>query len=304
MREVASALFANLNRVTPLDDHLVDEEPSIAEQLEFVLRRQAELNGIFDRAQKPRAQARSRMAADNQASSPVQLEHLVSYCLLQAIDCGRAMTRAVRAPDGSLELPIMALYPLARGQIECAALAAWVMAPRRRRERVLRRLQVGHDEVSKEKALVASALGGRGDSDANKVRRAEVARERRRKSHLRSVAKANGIDPDEYENMLPTWETRISEAGRALEIPNDGLAVVWRLASGLSHPSLTRGTTVLEFTTVSEEGNVLSGVMSTKTESLTAVVSLGERAARCALQQWRLAKVQPNDEQPVPVVVY
>ncbi|MFF7291674.1 hypothetical protein ACFY9N_03990 [Microbacterium sp. NPDC008134] len=290
--------------MTSPDDYLVDEEPSLAEQFEFVLRRQAELNGLFDRAQKPRALARSRIAADNQATSPVQLEHLVSYCLLQAIDCGRAMTRAVRAPDGSLELPIMALYPLARGQIECAAMAAWVMAPKLRRDRVLRRLQVGHDEISKEKALVVSAIGGRGDSEANKARRAEAVRERRRKSHLRAVAKANGIDPGEYENTVPAWEARISEAGRALGIPNDGLAVVWRLASGLSHPSLTRGTSVLDFTTVSEEGNVLSGVMSTKTESLTAVISLGERAARGALQQWRVAKIQPNDEQPVPVVSF
>lgn len=290
--------------VGDVNEMLGDDHPDLLAQIDFVLRRQADLTNVFERAQKPRAQPRSRMAADNEASAPIQLEHFVSYCLLQAIDCGRAITRAVRAPDGSLELPIMALYPLARGQIECSAVAAWVMAPRTRRERILRRLQVGHDEVAKEKALVGSALRGRGDSEANRVRRAEVARERRRKAHLRAVAKANEIAPVEYENTLPAWESLISEAGTTLGIPHDGLLVVWRLASGLSHPSLTRGTTVLDFTTVSEDGDVLSGVMSTKTESVTAVISIGERATRTALQHWGLAKIQPNDEFPIPRATY
>jgi hypothetical protein len=168
--------------------------------------------------------------------------------------------------------------------------------PARRRERVLRRLQIGHDKVAKEKALTATAFRGRTDSESQRVRRTESQRERRRKTHLRAVAAANGIEPAEYENTWPGWEAVISDAGHALGLPNDSLVVVWRLASGLSHPSLTRGTTALEFTTVSEDGNVLSGMMSTRTEWVTTAISYGARVTEIALEHWRASKVRPNAE--------
>ena len=55
---------------------------------------------------------------------------------------------------------------------------------------------------------------------------------------------------------------------------------------------------MLEFTKISDDGNVLSGVMSTRTEWVTAVISLAERVTRIALESWREFKLRPDDERP------
>ena len=74
-----------------------------------LMQRQAALTDRVERAQRARAQAKSVMAADNASTNPVQIEHFVSYCLLQAVDAARVMPRVVRSGDGEVELPIMAL---------------------------------------------------------------------------------------------------------------------------------------------------------------------------------------------------
>jgi hypothetical protein len=265
-----------------------------------VLKRQAALSDIHDRVQKPRAQQRSVMAADNTATNPMQTEHFVSYCLMQAADFGRAMEPMVRAKDGSLEVPIMALYPLVRAQIESASMAMWVLAPGDRRTRILRRLQAAHDELIHERALTKSALKGRPASEVNDLLRKEARRQKLHKSYLRAIAAANAIEPQEYENTLPSWESIVRLAGEAMGLRDDALVVVWRLASGFTHPSFRRGASVLEFSHLDSDGNILSGTLSTRTEWMISVVAVGARATERATERWRELKIRVNAERPVP----
>jgi hypothetical protein len=265
-----------------------------------VVRQQSSLSDAFDRVQKPRAQQRSVMAADNTATNPMQTEHFVSYCFMQAVDLGRAMEPMVRGKDGSLELPIMALYPLVRAQIESASMAMWVLAPSDRRTRILRRLQAGHDELIHERALTKSALKGRPVSEVNDLLRKEAVRQKRHKAYLRAIAAANAIEPSEYENTLPSWESIVRLAGEAMGLRDDALVVVWRLASGFTHPSFRRGASVLEFSHLDSNGNVLSGTLSTRTEWMISVIAIGGRATGKAMERWRDLKLQVNPERPVP----
>lgn len=282
---------------------LLAEENELAVLLTDVLDRQAALSDAFDRIQKPNSQPRSVMACDNLASAPMQLEHFVSYCLLQAVDLGRAMRSMLRGDDGSLQVPIMAFYPLVRAQIESASMAIWVMVPRDRRSRILRRLQAAHDELIHERALTKSGLKGRSQSEANDLLRKEALRQKRHKGYLRAIATANGIAPEDYENALPPWEAIVREAGESIDLHNDALVVVWRLASGFTHPSFRRGASVLEFTHPDTEGDVLSGVLSSRTDWTISLIGIAGRASGRALERWRDLKLQVNGERPVPVPI-
>ncbi|MFD7871503.1 hypothetical protein ACFV3I_13525 [Microbacterium sp. NPDC059771] len=282
---------------------LIHEQQDLAAVFEEVVRRQDALRDAYDRLQRPPAQARSVIAADNQATNPMQLERFISYCIMQAVDLGRSMHSMVRAEDGTLQLPIMALYPLVRAQIESASMAMWVLAPPDRRTRVLRRLQAGHDELIHERALTKSALSGRAVSEVNSLLRQEARRQKRHKAYLRAIATANSIKPDEYENTFPTWETVVREAGQVPKLRDDALVVVWRLASGFTHPSFRRGASVPEFSGLDSDGNVLRGTLSTKTEWMISVVSIAGRATGLALERWRDLKLQVNGERPVPAPV-
>lgn len=155
---------------------LLDEDSEFAGLLARVVDQQAALSDTYERLQNARAQARSVMAADNAATNPMQMEHYVSYCLMQAVDLGRAMRPMLRGEDGALTIPIMALYPLVRAQIESASIAMWVIEPADRRARVKRRLQAAHDELIHERALTKSALLGRSTSEVNDLLRMEAKR--------------------------------------------------------------------------------------------------------------------------------
>jgi len=106
--------------------------------------------------------------------------------------------------------------------------------PADRRTRVLRRLQVAHDELSHNRALTKSAVKGYSPSEVASILRKEAINQERQNGYLRAVAKANGIDRVEYENSLPAWHVIVCEAGKAMDLPNDALLVVWRFASGLT----------------------------------------------------------------------
>ncbi len=279
---------------------LIEEGGELPTLFVHILEKQAALSDNYDRIQKPEPPERSVLAADNRATNPMQLDHFVSYCLMQAVDLGRAMRTMLRDDDGSLLIPIMALYPLVRAQIESASLAMWVMAPEDRRTRVLRRLQAAHDELAHERALTKSALKGRSASETAELLRKEARRQKRHKGYLRAIAEANSIKPVEYESTLPSWEAIVRSAGEAMNLKDDGLVVVWRLASGFTHPSFRRGASVLEFSKSGSEGNIMSGVMSTKTEWMVSAVSIGGRAAGLAMERWRDLKLQVNGERPVP----
>ncbi|MBN8204886.1 hypothetical protein JF550_02815 [Microbacterium esteraromaticum] len=282
---------------------LIGEDAESSAIFELALTRQAALNETHERVQAARAQAASVMGADNTATNPLQVEQFVAYCLVQAVDLGRSMCAMTRSEDGTMELPLMAMYPLVRAQVESASMALWVMSGPDRRSRVLRRLQAAHDELIHEKALTNSALKGRSVSDEQRLRRSEALRQQKHKALIRAVGDANSIERDEYENALPGWEFIVRHASETMGLEKDELVVIWRLASGFTHPSFRRGASVLEFAPTDVEGNVLTGVLSTHTSWLASVVSFGAHAANRALDFWRDSKIRVNGERPVPVPV-
>ncbi|GAA1223325.1 hypothetical protein [Rhodoglobus aureus] len=252
---------------------------------------QASLSDTHVREQRSPAAKSSSLGLDDAATNPVQISHFVSYCLMQAVDMANSMRAMILREDGSLEVPVMALYPLVRAQIEGASMAAWVLAPPDRRTRILRRLQAGHDELTQDAALVRSSLGGKSATETSHVLRMEAQRQKAHKLHLRAVAAAQGIDPKEYENSRPSWETIVREAGEALGIENCKLVMMWRLASGFTHPSQRRGAIGLAHSSPEIDGNIVRSVLSARTDFTLTIIAISHRATDAALNKWHSAKV-------------
>lgn len=282
---------------------VIDEaDAEVVRLLHHVLGELAELGDYHDALYRKPPPANSVLAADDIATNPDQIGHFVGYCMLQVIDTARSITRVVRSEDGTIMLPIMSVFTLARSAIESAATAIWVLRPEDRRTRVLRRLQFAHSELTHETELVKVMASSFSKPEAQAAIRENARGRKTANADLRAIADAHGIAYAEYENQMPGWLTIIEEAGHEFADPKV-LPSIWRMCSGLSHPSMRRGLNLLKFNQSSESGNVLSGTLSVSTENVVGVLSVTSLVAHKAMKQWRLAKVQVNPERPVPVPV-
>lgn len=242
----------------------------------------------------------SVLGADNTATHPFQIGHFVGYCMLQAVDTCRSITRVVRDENGKVTLPIMSVFTLARSVIECAATAVWVLQPSDRRSRALRRLQFAHSELTHETELVKTMAVSFDKSEEQAAIRTDKKSRDGRNADLRAIADAIGIAYNEYENQFPGWLAIIEAAGTEFQDENV-LPSIWRMCSGMSHPSLSRGLNLLKFNQMSESGNILRGTLSVNTANVVGVLAITHLSVRKALARWRAAKGQLNSEHPVPV---
>lgn len=283
-----------------VEPSLVDEsDPDTVDIFRYLLDRFDQLEGRFDSVQGVEANPASVGAADDAASDPLRVGHYVNYCLLAATDCCRAVVALVRRGD-ELLLPVVALHPILRSAIESASMAAWILSAPDRRTRIVRRLQAAHDELTHEKALLKSAVLGSSNSAEQKALRENRQIANRQNAYMRAIADANGIALAEYENQLPSWEGIVSQAGATIGMEHDRLVTMWRFASGLTHPSLRRGTLGLKFLQGSEDGRVLSGTLSAKSEWVAAEMAMTRRIVNAALEMWAGSKIRINGERPVP----
>lgn len=231
--------------------------------------------------------ASSQFQEDESASAPFQIGQFVGYCLLQAADAARSISRVARDGEGNLNLPIISMYPLARGLIECAATAIWAMSPADQRSRVLRRLQFAADELSHDAKLYKSMAIAFPPSQAQDILRATTQKRRDARAALRRIADAHEIALDQFENSCPGWETIVQLAGDQIpQMMTGALPSMWRLASGLSHPSSSRGRDTLDFTEIRETDGVLSGTYSVRVSNIAGVLAMAEWASRHALELW------------------
>lgn len=254
---------------------------------------QATLGADHAREQQLSAAEGSRLADDDKATHPIQISQFVSYCLMQAADMAESSRAMLRRDDGTIELPLVALYPLLRAQIESASMAAWVLAPEDRRTRVVRRLQAGHDELTFDTALVKSGLVGKTAAETHDTVRKEATRRKAHRQHLRDVAAANGIFADEYENCRPSWETIVRDAGEALGIEHEKLVFMWRLASGFTHPSMRRGALGLAFSDIETNDGIVRGTLSARSDWMLMILAISHRATHAAVAKWHDSKATP-----------
>ncbi|TQO24265.1 hypothetical protein [Paramicrobacterium agarici] len=188
------------------------------------------------------------MARDNEATSPTELGHLVTYCQNASIDCLRSLRELVTPePERHVRLPQVAAYPLIRAVIESSSQAIWMMMPEEGVERVARASRARWSEVVSEYEL--SQIMNRDEPEDNAERLKANARALQRAGSvrkawgrdLREICHRAGLDRDIYLRGLPSWRSLIEEVAPEAELPARYVRAIWQMISGLSHPSSVRG---------------------------------------------------------------
>lgn len=225
----------------------VTEAIEIAASIELT-RRLEQIDPLLDRyatIAQLRAKPTSELGDDDTRTSWLHLSHFVAACMTMASD-SLASTKQLLLPDGQLEHRLTAHFPLLRSAIESSATALWLLQPDDQRERIVRLLKARTSDIEWDLPLVkaASRIADQnrpeGRSMAQRAIRNAVARKKRHLAQIRSIATRESIAAEEYSDGLPGYERIIESATAHLNLPGTPTPTVWRLISGLTHPSPLR----------------------------------------------------------------
>jgi hypothetical protein len=158
----------------------------------------------------------SSLAGDDRASDPYQTSHLIRLCLTAAADHLHAVKVLVVEQE---MLHIAAPASLARGAIENAATAVWVLGPSQRDERVMRTLR-WHSRNFRDQESAVGALGLPG----HKPLRAKLDR-------IGEIARARGVDGEQAQQGYKISST----VAYAQHRTGTGVLFPWQICSGFAH---------------------------------------------------------------------
>jgi len=192
-----------------------------------------DLNRIFDRATEWRERVNtlpdapsegSSLAGDDRATTPYQLSHAVNLALFSAVDHIDAL-RSMIAIAGVIHSH--APFTLIRAVIENAATAVWLLAPRGRDERVLRRLRLQWADFA----------------DADQVWPKEAKPDEQflsaKKERLQGLGRARGLSKVQISQIAAhavSYSSIVATAGaEGRSLTEERALVAWRLSSGIAH---------------------------------------------------------------------
>jgi hypothetical protein len=189
---------------------------------------------------------------DDEATSWMALSHVVSMALSMATDNMRAVDGMLLS-DGQLMVPLYAHYPVLRSVLESAAEAKWILSPDDRKERVHRLLRARVEDIRQdsdlaklERETLMALEEPPTPAHIDELRRATDARYAKHLAKAQELAESNGIAWASIKNGLPPWAHIIKAvcsvpalSGRS-GVPGGYAAGLWKIMSGLSHPSPSR----------------------------------------------------------------
>lgn len=190
----------------------------------------------------------SELEDDDRRTRPYSTSHAVGHCLSTTVDHFRGARKLLSNPEDSsqLMLPFAAQYPMLRSAMECGAVATWLLADDDADVRVSRSLRLAWQDVLDDNNMVL-ALTAPVVSDSkeevvrkNKLRQQNNDGMRKEKKLIKGLAAAAGIPELELFRGRGTWVDIIEEAAVSAGIATNWGVGMWRLVSGLTHPSPSR----------------------------------------------------------------
>lgn len=215
----------------------------------------------------------SAMAADDVRTNPYHLSHAARSLLGSAIDHLHAIANLI---DQARVMHPWAHFTLARGTLEIASIAVWLLAPDSSDERVLRRLRLAVKD-SNDGYVVSDELGGK----RNRTKQEQHER-------FKEIAAAARLDPAAIDKRLTS--TEMVKAAEAATSRAHALAA-WRAGSGIAHGRTWANMSLLEREVVErdDEAGIGTFKLTTNTRYLTWVIDAGfkvtKRAAHLYLER-------------------
>jgi hypothetical protein len=233
----------------------------------------------------------SELAQDDELTKPFQTSHLVGFCLSQSLDMFRTIRAIVIDPNDPTELrmPMAGLYPIIRGALEAASLAYWVLRPDDAATRLERSLRARWTDIVQDRQMVLTFTeNAPGDAPAkqrerNNMRQKYAKVNGEEKRHLIKVAATAGVELERMQRPL-SFEDVVGFAGHET-VGRGRQAAMWRLLSGLSHPSVSRST---RFSRLEEKRDVGDGTFE-------ALISIRIDTALVALEAAILTHLRTLD---------
>lgn len=255
---------------------------------------------LYDTVSSVEILPHSQLAADDRATAWLQLSHGVRSYMNLAADTARALPRMLIV-DGALTVPMHAHYPLLRSLIEASAQTVWVLQPDDHPERVQRSLRARVTEQKwdadlNNEVMRSAELYGATTNDELSVGAAKFQqRDTRLRAKLRALSDAAGLDWGITSSGLPATATILRRVGGIENVPGELAASIWRLISGLTHPSASRTThySHLEIMRESPQGVLSARLTASMGWTLHAlVVALGLFATAVSL--YRIRRTKPH----------
>lgn len=199
----------------------------------------------------------SELGDDDRRTSFLQLSHYVAASMHVATDALSAVAKLLQPEPGALEHRLTAQFPLMRSALEASATALWLLRPDEQRTRIVRLLQLRRSDVlydlqlAKSAAKVMSSFGKAHVATAQRGVRDATKRKKKHDARLNEIAAAEAIAYEEFLSGSPGLAAIIDEAA-----DDEGKAsAVWRVISGLSHPSPLRLLQTSQIEQAADDGN-------------------------------------------------
>jgi hypothetical protein len=205
--------------VSCVDDLDDIERPHHAELLRVLSQVEGWLARMDPSVGSPRPIPGSPLRADDDRMHPSELSHAVWHSLSHSVDhlnCLRSLLKDAQV------IHMFAPYSLVRPALENASAAVWMLQPRRRAERIARRLRLATDDIrNNEQARRLAGMPG-------------PRSEHERLDQVREIADRAGVAKDEALRRLGYRE--IVEAASGADGPRAAvIPLCWRLCSGMAH---------------------------------------------------------------------
>jgi hypothetical protein len=298
-------LMTEPDRETGLHVHGITDahELDLAQQLDARLDL---VQGLLDKWNKVagvQIKPGSQLAVDDEFSAWRHLSHTVVGSIHLALDNVRAFRDLVR-PDGQLLFPQFAHYPLLRASLEGASLALWILSPNDPKERIQRLLRTATAELQDEDTLGNQIIRGLSEDPNRPMTNAAIdrARKHQREKHrkhatqIRSVALRLGIEDPTAKQWTVSYAEIIRDATTAVGIKGYYGEAMWRMISGLAHPSLMRATTRSNVEEVTDNGDGTFNALVTTDLGLTRTsFEAAWLAANAAVDLLGARKIRPAD---------
>ncbi|MGY1552884.1 hypothetical protein ACW5CM_13985 [Microbacterium sp. A588] len=208
---------------------------------------------------------RSELAVDDELTHWTHLSSYAHHNLNHAGDCLRALTVLI-PPEGPLAIPFVAHYPVARSGLEASSIALWILNPDDPKVRIQRHLRNLWREVSDESSLVNASENLALPEMLHlldRQRKQQKAWKKRYVDQIRAVAARAGVEDPTTAKYLVGFAEIVRDATASTGLPGGYGEMVWRMISGLSHPSMLRSVRFMPRTELADYGNGVIGVQVT-----------------------------------------
>lgn len=283
----------------------VDDAGEVAadRKVRAVLASVPELVAAWNRVASVEPQCRSELAHDDAVTHWLRVSGAVNYAMTCAADALTTL-HSMFPTTVSGATPFASHFAVARAGLEAASLALWLLGPDDPRLRIERHLRNVAREVHEERSFTRAGLraGAKSYPDAFPAKVIDQARKQQKKwskarlAMLRKVSIAQGLDVDTTK-WVSFGEIVRDAATHASVVDGETGEVVWRLLSGLTHPSMSRGISSQNVEVADDDPNSPTvGVIITQNVTYTLLAAQTVTSQfTAAIDLMRNRKLRPAD---------